>query len=137
MTVLCVSHCPVPPGRVSDCPMCLPFSCVPREELVTEEDLCYTDYESGQYSPVLLQPGDLEPDAIVYDPQEDLGRLDFARTQVKRTGQAKVRGHSTHSQGETNSVTGKETIDNLSRVIRGFLDQWSVFHVLSPDKGIQ
>ena len=94
----------------------IPLSCLPREELVTEEDLCYTDYENGQYSPVLLQPSDLEPDAIVYDPQEDLGRLDFARTQVKRTGQAKVCGRSTHSKGKKQADQGK-TIDNLLRVI--------------------
>ena len=53
----------------------------------------FDDYQSGGYSPRLLQPAELEADTLVYDPSDDMKRLEFARNQVLRTGQAKVMQH--------------------------------------------
>ena len=63
------------------------------ESVLTEDDLnnqSYTEYEAGGYSPKLLQYSDLEPDTLVYDPEDDLRRLQFARLHLEQTGQAKV-----------------------------------------------
>ena len=51
----------------------------------------HTDYDAGGYSPRLLSPGELEPDTIVYEEQDDANRLVFARKNVLKTGEAKVR----------------------------------------------
>ena len=61
------------------------------EKEVDPEEVLYEEYRSGRYSPVLLEADDLEPDTLVYDPSEDMQRLEFARRHVLRTGQAKVR----------------------------------------------
>ena len=60
---------------------------------VEEEDpeaALYDEYDAGAYSPSLMTVDDLEPDTLVYDPAEDMKRLEFARVHVIRTGQAKV-----------------------------------------------
>ncbi|KAK2156039.1 hypothetical protein LSH36_223g02000 [Paralvinella palmiformis] len=62
------------------------------EPVLTEEDLnnqSYVEYDTGGYSPRLLQYNDLEPDTLVYDPDDDLRRLQFARLHLEQTGQAK------------------------------------------------
>ena len=61
------------------------------EKEVDPDEVLYEEYRSGRYSPVLLEADDLEPDTLVYDPSEDMQRLEFARRHVRRTGQAKVR----------------------------------------------
>lgn len=57
---------------------------------VNAEDQCYNDYDAGNYSPKLIHAGDLEADALVYDPTEDMKRLQYARRGVLRTGLAQV-----------------------------------------------
>ena len=69
---------------------------------VEEEDpltALYDEYDAGSYSPSLVQVDDLEPDTLVYDPAEDMKRLEFARLHVIRTGRAKV-GAASMSQFE-------------------------------------
>lgn len=60
------------------------------EEPVDPEQVLYDEYAAGRYSPVLLEVSELEPDTIVYDPAEDMQRLEFARGNVLSTGLAKV-----------------------------------------------
>jgi hypothetical protein len=60
------------------------------EQLITEEDLvdpATAEYETGGYSPRLIRPVDLPPDTIIFDAEDDLKRLEFARHQVLVTGQ--------------------------------------------------
>ncbi|XP_053404285.1 splicing factor Cactin-like [Mercenaria mercenaria] len=64
------------------------------EPLITEEDLeeevedqCVTDYRVGSYSPKLFKPADIDDmDAVIYDPVDDMKKLELARKQVKSTG---------------------------------------------------
>ncbi|XP_013403092.1 cactin [Lingula anatina] len=63
------------------------------EALITEEDLLEQsceEYQLGQYSPRLLKHSDLEADTIVYDPEDDMKRLEHLRLQVRRTGKAQT-----------------------------------------------
>lgn len=59
------------------------------EAVLTEEDLIQqsqAEYDSGRYSPVLLQPSELPLDTHVVDAEEDLQRLQLARRQLQVTG---------------------------------------------------
>jgi len=44
---------------------------------------CFAAYESGRYSPVYLQPEQMEPAQLVYSETDDLARLEFARDRVQ------------------------------------------------------
>lgn len=70
--------------------------CFSDEALITEEDLedqAYVDYDTGGYSPKLLRQADLEIDSVVYDPTDDMRKLELARQQVLSTGRVRVRTH--------------------------------------------
>lgn len=59
------------------------------EAVLTEEDLIQqsqAEYDSGRYSPVLLQTSELPLDSHVMDVEEDLQRLQLARRQLQVTG---------------------------------------------------
>ncbi|CAH1253369.1 CACTIN [Branchiostoma lanceolatum] len=61
------------------------------EAVLTEEDLMeqsYDDYNAGRYSPKRLRTRDLPPDCLVFDPADDLRRLDIARRKVAASGTA-------------------------------------------------
>lgn len=65
------------------------------EAVITEEDLvedqCVVDYHAGSYSPILFSPGDIDDiDAIIYDPADDIKKLELARVQVKSTGKVRL-----------------------------------------------
>nr|XP_022328674.1 cactin-like [Crassostrea virginica] len=67
------------------------------EALITEEDLedqAYVDYDAGGYSPKLLRNADLEIDTIVYDPTDDMRKLELARQQVLSTGRVRLDGET-------------------------------------------
>ncbi|KAF5900434.1 cactin, partial [Clarias magur] len=58
------------------------------EAVLTEEDLIQqsqAEYDSGRYSPVLLQSSELPLDTHVVDAEEDLHRLQLARRQMQVT----------------------------------------------------
>lgn len=59
---------------------------------MTEEviDPSTVEYEAGNYSPQLIRPSDLPPDTIVFDADDDIKRLEFARHQIIVTGQLQV-----------------------------------------------
>lgn len=70
--------------------------CYSDEALITEEDLedqAYVDYDAGGYSPKLLRQADLEIDSVVYDPADDMRKLELARQQVLSTGRVRVGAH--------------------------------------------
>lgn len=63
------------------------------EQLITEDDLvdpAIVEYEAGSYSPQLIRMFDLPPDTIIFDPEDDTKRLEFARHQIIVTGQLQV-----------------------------------------------
>lgn len=67
------------------------------EAVITEEDLeeqAYIDYEAGKYSPKLLRYNDLEIDTVVYDPTDDMKKLELARQQVRTLGQVRLDGET-------------------------------------------
>ncbi|XP_067665773.1 splicing factor Cactin-like [Haliotis asinina] len=67
------------------------------EPLVTEADLeeeAVDDYTAGNYSPRLLRSNELDIDAVVYDPVDDLKKLDLAREQVRTTGRVRLDGET-------------------------------------------
>lgn len=60
------------------------------EAVLTEEDLIQqsqAEYDSGRYSPTLLQPSELPLDSHVIDVVEDMQRLHLARRQMQVTGE--------------------------------------------------
>lgn len=57
------------------------------------EDQAYVDYDAGGYSPKLLRQADLEIDSVVYDPADDMRKLELARQQVLSTGRVRVGAH--------------------------------------------
>ena len=68
-----------------------------------EEELSqnYQDYLAGGYSPKLMRHKELDPDALVYNPADDIRRLEYARSQVLKTGVKVVY----HDQQKTRSNT--------------------------------
>ncbi|XP_046377955.2 cactin-like [Haliotis rufescens] len=67
------------------------------EPLITEADLeeeAVDDYTAGSYSPRLLRNNELDIDAVVYDPVDDLKKLDLARDQVRTTGRVRLDGET-------------------------------------------
>ncbi len=59
------------------------------EAVLTEEDLIQqsqAEYDSGRYSPTLLQPSELPLDMHIMNVEEDLQRLQLARKQLLVTG---------------------------------------------------
>lgn len=67
------------------------------EPVFTEEDLalqCQDEYTNGNYSPRLLRIEELEIDAIVYDPVDDMKKLELAREQVRTTGRVRLDGET-------------------------------------------
>lgn len=51
------------------------------------------DYDAGGYSPKLLRQADLEIDSVVYDPADDMRKLELVRQQVLSTGRVRVGAH--------------------------------------------
>lgn len=67
------------------------------EAVLTEEDLIQqsqAEYDSGRYSPVLLQNSELPFDSHVVEVEEDLQRLRLARRQLQVTGTSPGEGHT-------------------------------------------
>ncbi|CAH1797477.1 unnamed protein product, partial [Owenia fusiformis] len=65
----------------------------PDEAILTVEDLMeqsMDEYTLAGYSPKLVRQADLDPDVIIYDPEDDMKRLEFARRQFLSTGSAKL-----------------------------------------------
>ncbi|XP_064609618.1 splicing factor Cactin-like [Liolophura sinensis] len=63
------------------------------ESVLTEEDLLdqsVDEYEAGKYSPKLIRPEDLDYDTVIYETEDDLKKLAFAREQVQTTGRVKM-----------------------------------------------
>lgn len=66
------------------------------ESVLTEDDLIQqsqAEYDSGRYSPTLLQSSELPLDAHVVEIDEDLHRLHLARRQLQVTGGCTCSAH--------------------------------------------
>lgn len=79
------------------------------ESVLTEEDLIQqsqAEYDSGRYSPTLLQPSELPLDTHIMKVEEDLQRLLLARRQLQVTGAYRIIDHSdiTHTTCFTGSL---------------------------------
>lgn len=62
------------------------------ESVLTEADLNQDLYdEAAGYSPKLLKTDSLDIDSVIYNEEDDLKKLELARTQVRTTGKVKVR----------------------------------------------
>ncbi|XP_071844797.1 splicing factor Cactin-like isoform X2 [Apostichopus japonicus] len=64
-----------------------------RSAVLTEEDLIaesMEEYLQGSYSPKLTDPKDVSFDVMVYDPEEDMAKLEQARKQLLATGSAEA-----------------------------------------------
>lgn len=63
------------------------------EEEEEEEDPCVQDYEAGSYSPKLFAPNDIDDiDAVIYDPADDMKKLELARNQIRSVGKITLDG---------------------------------------------
>ena len=60
------------------------------EEDLIEEDQAVVDYNAGCYSPKLVSPSNLDIDAVIYDPEDDMKKLELARKQVLSFGKVRV-----------------------------------------------
>ena len=62
------------------------------EDLLEEADLdqSVVDYSAGAYSPKLITESDLDIDAVIYNPEDDMKKLELARTQVRSFGKVRV-----------------------------------------------
>lgn len=52
------------------------------QNFTEETDKTLEEYEQGRYSPVLLQPHQLDADIVLTDPEEDLKLLNYKRRQI-------------------------------------------------------
>ena len=59
-------------------------------DLIEEEDQSVLDYNAGGYTPKLTTPNDLDIDAVIYDPEDDMKKLELARKQVRSFGKVRV-----------------------------------------------
>ena len=61
------------------------------EEEEADEDPHVLEYIAGNYSPKLFSPGDIDDlEAVIYDPEDDMKKLELARKQVKSFGIVRV-----------------------------------------------
>lgn len=61
--------------------------------VLTEADVeepVIDEYEAGGYSPRLVTSSEVDIDAIIYNPIDDLKKLELAREQVLTIGKVKV-----------------------------------------------
>lgn len=62
------------------------------EDLLEEADQSVVDYSAGAYSPKLITESDLDIDAVIYNPEDDMKKLELARTQVRSFGKVRLDG---------------------------------------------
>jgi len=73
----------------------------------TEMDLlepCFADYDSGRYSPVYLQPEQIEPVQLIYSEADDVARLEFARARLQGRS---IAGNETEPSLEERTMAGE------------------------------
>ncbi|XP_036411730.1 cactin [Colossoma macropomum] len=98
------------------------------EAVLTEEDLIQqsqAEYDSGRYSPVLLQPSDLPLDTHTIDAEEDLQRLHLARRQLQVTGDASESAEDAFVRRAKEGMGGDEAQFSVELPLTGKMYLWA------------
>ncbi|KAK2868449.1 hypothetical protein Q7C36_000320 [Tachysurus vachellii] len=98
------------------------------ESVLTEEDLIQqsqAEYDSGRYSPVLLQPSELPLDTHVADAEEDLQRLQLARRQLQVTGDANESAEDAFVRRAKEGMGGDEAQFSVEMPLTGKMYMWA------------
>ncbi|XP_060762141.1 splicing factor Cactin [Neoarius graeffei] len=98
------------------------------EAVLTEEDLIQqsqAEYDSGRYSPVLLQPSELPLDTHVVDAEEDLQRLQLARRQLQVTGDASESAEDAFVRRAKEGMGGDEAQFSVEMPLTGKMYMWA------------
>ncbi|KAG7319755.1 hypothetical protein KOW79_016898 [Hemibagrus wyckioides] len=98
------------------------------ESVLTEEDLIQqsqAEYDSGRYSPVLLQPPELPLDTHVVDAEEDLQRLQLARRQLQVTGDANESAEDAFVRRAKEGMGGDEAQFSVEMPLTGKMYMWA------------
>ncbi|KAG2464253.1 CATIN protein, partial [Polypterus senegalus] len=98
------------------------------EVVLTEEDLIQQsldDYDSGRYSPCLLQQSELPLDTHVVEPEEDLHRLQLARKQLQVTGDASESAEDAFVRRAKEGMGGDEAQFSVEMPLSGKVYLWA------------
>ncbi|KAG7456882.1 hypothetical protein MATL_G00240550 [Megalops atlanticus] len=98
------------------------------EAVLTEEDLIQqsqAEYDSGRYSPRLLQPSELPLDTHTIEPEEDLQRLHLARRQLQVTGDASESAEDAFVRRAREGMGGDEAQFSVELPLTGKMYLWA------------
>ncbi|XP_062844038.1 splicing factor Cactin [Trichomycterus rosablanca] len=98
------------------------------EAVLTEEDLIQqsqAEYDSGRYSPALLQTSELPFDSHVVDVEEDLQRLRLARRQLQVTGDASESAEDAFVRRAKEGMGGDEAQFSVELPLTGKMYLWA------------
>ncbi|XP_066508011.1 splicing factor Cactin-like [Hoplias malabaricus] len=98
------------------------------EAVLTEEDLIQqsqAEYDSGRYSPVMLQPSELPLDTHTIDVEEDLQRLHLARRQLQVTGDASESAEDAFVRRAKEGMGGDEAQFSVELPLTGKMYLWA------------
>lgn len=98
------------------------------ESVLTEEDLIQqsqAEYDSGRYSPTLLQPSELPLDTHIINVEEDLQRLVLARRQLQVTGDANESAEDAFVRRAKEGMSGDEAQFSVEMPLTGKMYLWA------------
>ncbi|KAF4117766.1 splicing factor Cactin isoform X1 [Onychostoma macrolepis] len=98
------------------------------EAVLTEEDLIQqsqAEYDSGRYSPTLLQPSELPLDTHIINVEEDLQRLQLARRQLQVTGDANESAEDAFVRLAKEGMGGDEAQFSVEMPLTGKMYLWA------------
>ncbi|KAK1790058.1 hypothetical protein P4O66_002368 [Electrophorus voltai] len=98
------------------------------EAVLTEEDLIQqsqAEYDSGRYSPTLLQPSELPLDTHTIDAEDDLQRLVLARRQLQVTGDASESAEDAFVRRAKEGMGGDEAQFSVELPVTGKMYLWA------------
>ncbi|XP_048019732.1 cactin isoform X2 [Megalobrama amblycephala] len=98
------------------------------EAVLTEEDLIQqsqAEYDSGRYSPTLLQPSELPLDTHIINVEEDLQRLLLARRQLQVTGDANESAEDAFVRRAKEGMSGDEAQFSVEMPLTGKMYLWA------------
>ncbi|XP_065132849.1 splicing factor Cactin isoform X2 [Paramisgurnus dabryanus] len=98
------------------------------EAVLTEEDLIQqsqAEYDSGRYSPTLLQPSELPLDTHIIDVEEDMQRLVLARRQLAVTGDANESAEDAFVRRAKEGMSSDEAQFSVEMPLTGKMYLWA------------
>ncbi|XP_073704894.1 splicing factor Cactin isoform X1 [Garra rufa] len=98
------------------------------EAVLTEEDLIQqsqAEYDSGRYSPTLLQPSELPLDTHIINVEEDLQRLHLARRQLQVTGDANESAEDAFVRRAKEGMSSDEAQFSVEMPLTGKMYLWA------------